>query len=161
MARRPLYWRLTTRHSQYFPRAYAPAAGNSNNNVGFIEGVPGSLKLKNLLVVAAVNQAGDETSFTSHGDNVGVAADGYHVVSFVPGGARLPLSGTSMAAPNVTNLAAKLFALDPSLTPEQVIALIKDGSTRNDDGRQMLIDEKRSVELLKRHGSPARPGPRL
>jgi subtilisin family serine protease len=140
---------------------FVAAAGNSNNNVGFIEDVPSSLKLKNLLVVAAVNEAGDETSFTSHGDNVGVAADGYHVVSFVPGGARLPLSGTSMAAPNVTNLAAKLFALDPSLTPEQVIALIRDGATRSDDGRQMLIDEKRSVELLKQHGSIARLGPGL
>src|ERR1700728_3890263 len=120
---------------------FVAAAGNSNNNVGFVEDVPGSLKLTNLLVVAAVNQAGDETSFTSHGENVGVAADGYHVMSFVPGGVRLPLSGTSMAAPNVTNLAAKLFALDPSLSPEQVIALIKDGSTPSDDGRQMLIDE--------------------
>lgn len=129
---------------------FVAAAGNSDSNVGFIEDVPGSLKLPNLLVVAAVNQAGDETSFTSHGENVGVAADGYHVISFVPGGARLPLSGTSMAAPNVTNLAAKLFALDPSLTPEQAITLIKDGSTRSDDGRQMLIDEKRSVELLRK-----------
>jgi subtilisin family serine protease len=128
---------------------FVAAAGNSNNNVGFVEDVPSSLKLTNLLVVAAVNQAGDETSFTSHGENVGVAADGYHVMSFVPGGVRLRLSGTSMAAPNVTNLAAKLFALDYSLTPEQVIALIKDGSTPSDDGRQMLIDEKRSVELLR------------
>ena len=128
---------------------FVVAAGNSNNNVNFIEDVPGSLKLSNMLVVAAVNQAGDETSFTSHGQNVRVAADGYHVVSSVPGGARIPLSGTSMAAPNVTNLAAKLFALDPSLTPEQVIALIIDGSTPSDDGRQRLIDEARSVELLK------------
>ncbi len=128
---------------------FVAAAGNSNNNVHFIEDVPSSLKLPNLLVVAAVNQAGDETSFTSHGDNVGVAADGYHVMSFVPGGTRLPLSGTSMASPNVTNLAAKLFAMNPSLTPEQVIALIKEGSTPSDDGRQKLIDEKRSAELLK------------
>lgn len=128
---------------------FVVAAGNSNDSVGFVEDVPASLKLNNMLVVAAVNQAGDETSFTSHGEGVQVAADGYHVVSFVPGGARIPLSGTSMAAPNVTNLAAKLFALDPSLTPEQVIALIKDGSTRSDDGRRNLIDEQRSVQLLK------------
>jgi subtilisin family serine protease len=128
---------------------FVAAAGNSDSNVGFIEDVPSSLKLPNLLVVAAVNQAGDETSFTSHGENVGVAADGYHVMSFVPGGVRLRLSGTSMASPNVTNLAAKLFALDPSLTPEQVIGLIKDGATRSADGRQMLIDEKRSAELLR------------
>jgi hypothetical protein len=127
---------------------FVAAAGNSNSNVGFIEDVPASLHLSNLLVVGAVNQAGDETSFTSHGETVLVDANGYHVESFVPGGARLKLSGTSMASPNVTNLAAKLFALDPSLTPEQVIKLIRDGSTRSDDGRRNLIDEERSVALL-------------
>jgi len=30
-----------------------------------------------------------------------------------------------MASPNVLNLAAKLFALDPSLTPAEVIDLIQ------------------------------------
>jgi subtilisin family serine protease len=79
---------------------------------------------------------------------VAVHADGYHVESFVPGGERLKLSGTSMASPNVVNLAAKLFALDPSLTPRQVIALIRQGATPTEDGRRYLIDEKRSVGLL-------------
>ena len=69
--------------------------------------------------------------------------------SYVPGGAKLKLSGTSMASPNVTNLAAKLFALDPSLTPAQVIDLIKQGATTSEDGRRHLIDPKRSVELLR------------
>jgi hypothetical protein len=127
---------------------FVAAAGNSDSNVGFIDTVPASLDLPNLLVVAAVNQAGDETSFTSHGPQVRIAADGYHVVSYVPGGARVPLSGTSMASPNVTNLAGKLFALDPSLTPEQAIALIVDGATRSDDGRSQLMDEQRSLALL-------------
>ncbi len=54
-----------------------------------------------------------------------------------------------MASPNVTNLAAKLFALQPSLTPAQVIELIKRGSTTSEDGRRHLIDEKRSVALLR------------
>jgi subtilisin family serine protease len=136
---------------------FVAAAGNSNSNVKFIEDVPASLHLPNLLVVAAVNQAGDETSFTSHGETVLVDANGYHVDSFVPGGARLKLSGTSMASPNVTNLAGKLFALDPALTPTQVIALITDGATCSDDGRRNLIDEKRSVELLhRRHAVSAR-----
>jgi subtilisin family serine protease len=128
---------------------FVTAAGNSDSNVGFIEDVPASLRLPNLIAVGAVNQAGDETSFTSHGDAVLVHADGYQVVSTVPGGARLPLSGTSMAAPNVVNLAAKLFALDPSLTPAQAIELIRRGATTSDDGRRHLIDERRSVALLK------------
>jgi subtilisin family serine protease len=135
---------------------FVAAAGNSNSNVKFIEDVPASLHLPNLLVVGAVNQAGDETSFTSHGETVRVDANGYHVDSFVPGGARLKLSGTSMASPNVTNLAGKLFALDPALTPAQVVALIVDGATRSDDGRRNLIDEQRSVELLQqRHAVSA------
>ncbi len=104
-----------------------------------------------MIAVGAVNQAGDETSFTSYGDTVVVDADGYEVESYVPGGARLKLSGTSMAAPNVVNLAAKLFALDPSLTPPQVIDLIKKGASTGEDGRRNLIDEKRSVALLKEH----------
>jgi hypothetical protein len=48
----------------------------------------------------------------------------------------------------VVNLAAKLFA-DPSLTPEQAIALIREGTTRSEDGHRHLIDEKRSRALLK------------
>ena len=128
---------------------FVSAAGNSDSNVGFIEDVPASLRLPNLISVGAVNQAGDETSFTSHGDAVVVHASGYQVDSFVPGGARLKLSGTSMAAPNVVNLAAKLFALDPSLTPARAIDLIRRGATASDDGRRHLIDETRSVGLLK------------
>jgi subtilisin family serine protease len=128
---------------------FVAAAGNSDSNAGFNEAVPASLHLPNLIGVGAVNQAGDETSFTSYGDTVLVDADGYWVESYVPGGARLKLSGTSMATPNVVNLAAKLFALDPSLTPTQVIDLIKRGATTSEDGRRHLIDEKRSVALLK------------
>jgi len=49
----------------------------------------------------------------------------------------------------VVNLAAKLFAVDPTLTPEQVIRLIREGATASDDGRRHLIDEKRSLAMLK------------
>jgi subtilisin family serine protease len=128
---------------------FVTAAGNSDSNVGFIQDVPPSLHLPNLLTVGAVNQAGEETSFTSHGDTVVVHANGYQVDSFVPGGARLRLSGTSMASPNVVNLAAKLFALDPTLTPARAIELIRAGATTSADGRRHLIDEQRSVALLK------------
>ncbi len=127
---------------------FITAAGNSDSNAGFVEDVPASLHLPNLISVGAVNQAGDETSFTSYGDTVVVDADGYEVESYVPGGGRLKLSGTSMASPNVVNLAAKLFALDPSLTPSQVVELIKRGASTSEDGRRHLIDEKRSVALL-------------
>ena len=125
------------------------AAGNSDSDASFLRDVPAGLHLPNLVAVGAVNQAGDETSFTSYGSTVLVDADGYEVESFVPGGSKAKLSGTSMASPNVVNLAAKLFALDPSLTPEQAIQLLRQGATTSEDGRRHLINPKRSVELLR------------
>jgi hypothetical protein len=67
-------------------------------------------------------------------------------------GARLKLSGTSKATPNVANLAAKLFALDTKLTPGEAIVLIRRGATTGKDGRRHLIDEKQSVAWLQGAG---------
>jgi hypothetical protein len=47
----------------------------------------------------------------------------------------------------VTNLAGKLFALDPALTPEQAKALILAGCDHH--GRVNLISPAKSVALLK------------
>jgi subtilisin family serine protease len=127
---------------------FVTAAGNSDSNSGFNEVIPASFQLPNLISVGAVDQAGEETSFTSYGASVVVDANGYEVESFVPGGARLRLSGTSMAAPNVVNLAGKLFALNSSLTPDQVVRLIRAGASASPDGRLHLIDERKSVDLL-------------
>ncbi len=124
------------------------AAGNSNSDASFLGDVPASLKLPNLVTVGAVDQAGDETSFTSYGPTVLLDADGYQVESFVPGGTRLKESGTSMASPNVANLAAKLFALDPKLTPEQVLSIMEKTATPSADGRLHLIDPKAAVAMV-------------
>ncbi len=130
------------------------AAGNSNSNASFLGDVPASLKLPNLVTVGAVDQAGDETSFTSYGPTVLLDADGFQVESFVPGGTRLKESGTSMASPNVANLAAKLFAIDPKLTPEQVLNVMEKTATPSADGRLHLIDPKAAVAMVK--GLPAK-----
>jgi subtilisin family serine protease len=125
------------------------AAGNSDSDAGFTAEVPAGLHLPNLIAVGAVDQAGEETSFTSYGDTVVVDADGYEVESYIPGGSKLKMSGTSMASPNVVNLAAKLIALDPTLTPQETIALLKKGADRSPDGRRNLINPKATVALLK------------
>jgi subtilisin family serine protease len=129
---------------------FVTVAGNRNSDTGFSDEIPASFGLPNLLVVGAVDQAGEETTFTSDGKDVAVDADGYAVESEVPGGARARLYGTSAAAPAVANLAAKLLALDPALTPEQTIGLIRRGATASRDGRLHDIDPRRSLELLRR-----------
>lgn len=125
------------------------AAGNSNSDNGFDETFPSSFTLPNLLTVSAVDQAGDEAGFTTYGKSVVVSADGYQVPSTIPGGGMLNESGTSMASPNVANLAAKLIALDAKLTPVETIKLIREGATTSADGRRHNINPKTSVRLLK------------
>jgi len=126
---------------------FVVAAGNGDNNVKFDEFVPSSFQLPNMITVGAVDQAGEETSFSSFGPMVNVHANGFEVESYIPGGRRLKISGTSMASPQVTNLAAKLFALDQALTPEAAKALILAGCDRS--GRVNLVNPAKSVDLLR------------
>jgi subtilisin family serine protease len=127
---------------------FVASAGNGDNDASFAQDVPASLVFPNLITVGAVNQAGDPTNFTSYGPTVAVYADGYRVLSKIPQGYAMKFSGTSAAAPGVTNLAAKLFALDPKLTPDQVRALIVNGAAPIQGGNLKLIDPKRSIALL-------------
>jgi subtilisin family serine protease len=128
---------------------YVVAAGNDDSDVEFDVVIPSNFDLPNLIVVGAVDQAGDPTSFTSGGRNVRVYASGFQVDSFVPGGQRMKMSGTSMAAPNVCNLAAKLFSLQPDLTPEKVSRLIEQGADPNPDHPHiLLINPRKTVSLL-------------
>lgn len=130
---------------------FVVAAGNADNEVAFAEMIPSSFDLPNVLVVGAVDQAGQPTNFTSYGQTVQVYACGFEVDSYVPGGQRMKMSGTSMSAPNVTNLAAKLLALDSSLKPPQLIDHIKSGADKVEGQRPMLlINPKQTMALLKR-----------
>jgi subtilisin family serine protease len=128
---------------------FVAAAGNSDSDATFDDSIPSSLKLPNLLTVGAVDQAGDAASFTSYGPTVRVYADGYQVVSTLPGGYKVAFDGTSMASPNAANLAAKLIAIDPALTPTQTIGFILKGAGPSSDGKRLLIDPKASIDLLK------------
>jgi subtilisin family serine protease len=71
------------------------------------------------------------------------------VDSVLPGGDHHSWSGTSMAAPQVTNLAAKRLAKYPQLTAVQIKKLIVDGADEKTvTGRKIrLLNEKRSFEL--------------
>ncbi len=124
---------------------FVAAAGNENADSTFAEAVPADIVAPNLITVGAVDKAGDEAPFTSYGKTVVVHANGYLVESVIPGGERLPESGTSMAAPQVTNLAAKMLAVNPKLTPPQVIAIIRDTADKTADGRRALVNPAKAV----------------
>ena len=124
-------------------------AGNADNDVKFEEFIPCSFDLPNLMSIGAVDQAGEETDFTSFG-KVDAYANGFEVLSYVPGGDQIKLSGTSMASPNVANLAAKIFAVRPDLKPTQVRELIEKGCDEKKAGNRTIriINPKKSFEML-------------
>jgi len=124
---------------------FVTAAGNSNNDASFVESVPGGISLPNLLTVGAVDSAGEEVGFTSYGPTVRVHANGYQVESFLPGGSRVALSGTSMASPQVANLAGKLLAVNPKLSTGELIRIIVETADRSADGRRNLVNPKKAL----------------
>jgi subtilisin family serine protease len=73
---------------------------------------------------------------------VHVYANGYEVPSVVPGGEVLAFSGTSMAAPQVVNLGAKLLALNPELSVAELRRIILEAAD------ERTIGEARSIRLL-------------
>jgi|GEM_PF-530606 len=130
---------------------FVTAAGNFDNDVDFSKAYPAGFDLANLLVVGAVDSAGDSTSFTSFGGNVCIYTNGFEVENVVPGGERVKMSGTSMASPQAVNLAAKILAVEPSLRPEEVIALMERGADRRAGESTMLLTHpRRTLALLKK-----------
>ena len=130
---------------------FVAAAGNENSDASFAESIPAGIDAPNLLVVGAVDRAGDEASFTSYGRTVVAHANGYQVESVIPGGEKLAESGTSMAAPQAANLAAKMFAVNPKLAPADVIRIVRDTVEKTPDGRRMLLHPAKAVEAARGH----------
>lgn len=130
---------------------FVAAAGNSDNDNEFSEMIPSGLNAPNLLTVGAVDQGGKPTGFTSFGKNVVLYANGFEVDSFVPGGERMKFSGTSMAAPQVTNLVAKMLAVNPKLTTAQVLEMLKAGAVAlsGHEGR-FIVNPAKSIELARK-----------
>lgn len=129
---------------------FVAAAGNENSDASFTESIPAGIDLPNLLSAGAVDKAGEEAPFTSYGPTVRVHANGYQVESVIPGGEKVAESGTSMAAPQVANLAAKILAVNPKLTPAQVIVAIVSTADKTGDGRRVLINPAKAVASVQK-----------
>ncbi len=130
---------------------FVAGSGNEDNDANFSKYIPASLDLPNLITIGAVDGAGRKTSFTTEGKSVKFYANGYEVESFVPGGDRLKFSGTSMASPQVANLAAKLLAVNSKLKPAEIIKLIAEGAdASSEDANIRLINPKKSLSILQK-----------
>lgn len=131
---------------------FVVAAGNSNRDVAEYGDVPANLQMENVLVIGAVDRYGDWATFTnSNAERVRVFDFGVEVPSLIPDGTTVPLSGTSMASPNAANAAAKLYAVNPNLTPAQAITiLVETGRPIAEPFTGRIVDEVAAVARARR-----------
>lgn len=108
---------------------FVAAAGNDANDNDAMPSYPASYDVDNVLSVAAIDNRGALASFSNYGaKSVHVAAPGVNIISTVPGGKYDSYSGTSMATPHVSGIAALLLANNANLTYSQLKKTIMDSS---------------------------------
>ncbi len=107
---------------------FVAAAGNNGLNIDLYPNFPASFNLENMLVVAASTSRGLMADFSNFSVNqVHVAAPGRDIYSSVPANSYSFYSGTSMAAPQVSGLAALLWSARPDLSMARIKEAIMNG----------------------------------
>lgn len=128
------------------------AAGNDGMNNDEKPAAPASIKELNAITVAATLRNKKIAVFSNYGSRmVDVAAPGVGILSTVPGDDLSMMSGTSQAAPYVTNVAAQILNLNPSLNPSQVREILMGTVDRKEWLKDKVVTEgfvnaKRSYE---------------
>jgi subtilisin family serine protease len=109
---------------------FVAAAGNNATNNDATPRYPGSYRLPNVITVAALNTTDSLASMSNYGaTSVDLAAPGSLIQSTFPGGTYGILSGTSMAAPQVTGVVALLAAAKPGITVAEARTAILGSTT--------------------------------
>ncbi|NJD04007.1 MAG: hypothetical protein FIA99_15740 [Ruminiclostridium sp.] len=102
------------------------AAGNSSCNVAYIPSYPACYDLPNIISVGSINSKGEYSKFSNYGNKIHVAAPGENVISTIPGNKYETITGTSVAAPFVTGIAAIIKSLFPNLSSQDIARRIKE-----------------------------------
>ena len=112
------------------------AAGNSNVNT--MERCPAHID--EAIIVSSIDSENNKAYTSNYGPNIDVAAPGEAIYSSLPGGRYGYKSGTSMAAPHITAIAAMLKLDNYELKPSEIENLIKDYSVDiGEDGVDWLF----------------------
>jgi subtilisin len=102
------------------------SAGNSGNPKGKGTNTGYPATCLDAIAVAATTKTDSRASFSSTGPAVEISAPGSGVYSSVLGGNYATWSGTSMAAPHVSGVAALIKDANPTLTPQIIRTILQD-----------------------------------
>lgn len=100
------------------------ASGNDNTET---PGYPAAYP--EVFAVAATDAQRNKAPFSNYGDYIDVAAPGVSIASTYPGSQYAALSGTSMASPHVTALAALIRSVNPQLSNKEVMQIMRNTAT--------------------------------
>lgn len=101
---------------------------------------PASFDSSNLLVVASTTNTGALSSFSNVGKiGVDVAAPGSSIYSTINGSKYAMASGTSMASPNVSGVAAMVLGYYPGLSVTQLKNILISSVTKVSDFKERMV----------------------
>ncbi|MDE6412055.1 MAG: S8 family serine peptidase, partial [Clostridia bacterium] len=127
------------------------SAGNEGANNEIIERYPCNYNLPNVIAVGNITKKGERASDSNYGkEKVHVYAPGEDIYSTLPNNDYGTRSGTSMAAPHVTGVAALLLSLNPSLTGAELKQYILNGA---DNINISTPDGNQNVKKLNAYGA--------
>ncbi|SIQ64592.1 Subtilase family protein [Alkalispirochaeta americana] len=141
-------------------------AAAGNNPAGGLSRVDYPARFPEVVAVGALDRDDNRASFSHYGEDLELVAPGENLVSTVPGEGTpenlyKAMSGTSMAAPLVSAVAALMRAVNPRLSAEQIRQILQEtardlGSPgRNDQFGFGLVDAGAAVVQAAGEGSPS------
>jgi len=105
---------------------------------------PASFDSTNLMVIASSTISGSLSPFSNIGPTtVDVASPGSNVYSTINGNSYSMASGTSMAAPNASGVAAMVLGYNPKLTPEEVKDILIKTTVKTSQFKNKILSEGR------------------
>jgi hypothetical protein len=143
--------RLLTQGTKMFKVApqtlFVIAAGNDGSNNDLFPDFPANVESENKIVVTATLGFKKLAEFSNFGmTKVDVAAPGVGITSSAPTNTYIALSGTSQAAPYVTNTISFIKDLNPNLSSKEIKEII----LRTVDVKNWLKKKVRSSGIINR-----------
>jgi subtilisin family serine protease len=109
---------------------FIAAAGNDSADLNENPQYPANFLLKNVITVASIDASGELSDFSNYNNSfVDIAARGSDILSQWPYGPPIELSGTSMAAPQVTRVCGRVQHKKPEWSAKQIVEHILKTST--------------------------------